>query len=203
MEHGKLTNDMSILSKKPETVKLVLFTGGADVDPAYYGEKLNPKSYTNPGRDKQEKEVFEIADKYSIPMMGICRGAQFLNVMAGGKLVQHVTGHGGHHQVQANSEFLPDDISSRFRVSSTHHQMIRLPEDAVLLAWANPKLSNVYEGGPEEDLDIQVEVEAAYYPSINAIGAQFHPESSRPDSLEWRYFQYLISSLLEKQLQEV
>lgn len=65
---------------------LVCFTGGADVSPHMYGEE-NISSHCDPIRDEFEKQVFE-AYVGKAPMIGICRGGQFLNVMNGGKLIQ-------------------------------------------------------------------------------------------------------------------
>lgn len=70
---------------------LICFTGGEDVSPELYGEK-NTSSWVNKARDDFEKEVYE---RYvgKAPMVGICRGGQFLNVMNGGKMIQHINGH--------------------------------------------------------------------------------------------------------------
>lgn len=67
---------------------LICFTGGEDVSPHLYGEE-NIASYCNEARDSFEQEIYEeFVGK--VPMVGICRGGQFLNVCNGGKLIQHL-----------------------------------------------------------------------------------------------------------------
>lgn len=73
-----------------EEIDLVCFTGGSDVSPMFYDEE-NTTSYCDFTRDMYEFGVFTLMPH--IPKVGICRGAQFLNVMHGGKLVQHIDGH--------------------------------------------------------------------------------------------------------------
>ena len=104
-------------------------------------------------------------------MAGICRGAQFLCAMAGGKLVQNITGHGGSHPVRTNDGRL-------ISVTSTHHQMQLPPISAEVIAWAEPKRSKVYEGWtPHEGImRPDCEYDCVYYPNIRALGMQYHPE---------------------------
>src|SRR5687768_16963203 len=75
----------------PTNLDLICFTGGEDVTPSLYGEVKHPLTYNNPERDKHEVEYFN--QFIGIPKVGICRGGQFLNVMSGGKLHQHILGH--------------------------------------------------------------------------------------------------------------
>lgn len=69
-------------------VDLVCFVGGEDVSPDLYGEE-NTSSYCNPKRDEYEREVYGEFCSH-VPFVGICRGGQFLNVMNGGKMIQHL-----------------------------------------------------------------------------------------------------------------
>jgi putative glutamine amidotransferase len=78
----------SFVVKKVAESSLVVFTGGTDINPRLYGER--PHSHTeqpDDKRDTEEKEIFEKALSMDLPMVGICRGAQFLCAMAGGRLV--------------------------------------------------------------------------------------------------------------------
>jgi len=106
--------------KKIEGADLIQFTGGEDVSPCLYGQKKHPKTRNNLERDKREAIIFGLAIKNNIPMAGICRGGQFLNVMCGGELWQDVDGHakGGTHEV---IDLITGDS---FRATSTHHQMM-------------------------------------------------------------------------------
>jgi putative glutamine amidotransferase len=69
----------------------VLLTGGGDVDPVLYGEDRHPTiSDAEPGRDEFEIDLARRAMEADLPLLAICRGAQVLNVAAGGTLVQDI-----------------------------------------------------------------------------------------------------------------
>jgi putative glutamine amidotransferase len=70
----------------------LLFSGGADIDPNYYGEtELHPATYdVHPLRDRFELELIRVAIERDYPSLCICRGIQLLNVACGGSLYQHV-----------------------------------------------------------------------------------------------------------------
>lgn len=72
----------------------ILFAGGADVDPKYYGEEIKFDNVeTVPLRDEFELALAELIKNDSRPVLGICRGEQLLNVAFGGSLYQHIDGH--------------------------------------------------------------------------------------------------------------
>lgn len=162
--------DEDVLLKRPEKVALVVFTGGEDICPEFYGENTGFQTYYNIDRDIHESRMFDIAQEYEIPCVGICRGAQLLCVKAGGSLVQDITGHyGGMHTIST----IDDRV---IEVNSSHHQMQLPPDDAIVLAVAEPQLSLHYLDGDNEHLEIENEIEVVYYPEINSIGIQYHPE---------------------------
>jgi putative glutamine amidotransferase len=69
----------------------VLLTGGGDVDPVFYGEDRHPLTHdAEPGRDEFEIDLARRAMNDNVPLLAICRGAQVLNVAAGGTLVQDI-----------------------------------------------------------------------------------------------------------------
>ena len=69
----------------------VLLTGGGDVDPVFYGEDRHPLTHdAEPGRDEFEIDLARRAMSADVPLLAICRGAQVLNVAAGGTLVQDI-----------------------------------------------------------------------------------------------------------------
>ncbi len=69
----------------------VLLTGGGDVDPAFYREPRHPATAdAEPGRDEFEIDLARRALDGDVPLLAICRGAQVLNVAAGGTLVQDI-----------------------------------------------------------------------------------------------------------------
>lgn len=93
----------SVTDDPEADVDLVCFTGGSDVSPYLYGEE-NVSSYCDPLRDEYEKELYETFLSLSVPMVGICRGGQLLNVLNGGSMIQHIPGHSmGHHMIFASN----------------------------------------------------------------------------------------------------
>lgn len=166
-EFGIPTKDISLLIKSPEKISLVVFTGGDDVWPGLYGESVYYKTHFNRKRDDYESQMLEMA--FHIPKVGICRGAQFLCVKAGGRLVQDISGHLGSHQLRINDGRV-------ITCTSSHHQMQLPPRDAIPLAWSNRKLSNRYVDGNGHNIKVDREHEVVYYPNINAVGIQHHPE---------------------------
>lgn len=164
----------------PKDIDAVLFSGGEDINPSLYGENKSKYVYSvDYGRDATEEAIFHEAIKRNIPMFGICRGAQFLNVMNGGKLVQHMHGHTGtrHEVVTINDEM--------FNVTSSHHQMMLMPEshlDYVELAWTKDRRSNFYYNGNDEVIEgIEKEMEAVLFPKTKCLGVQWHPEWMHKD----------------------
>jgi putative glutamine amidotransferase len=74
-----------------QTLDGVLLTGGGDVDPAFYGEDRHESvEDAEPGRDEFELDLARRAMEQDVPLLAICRGAQVLNVAAGGTLVQDI-----------------------------------------------------------------------------------------------------------------
>jgi putative glutamine amidotransferase len=69
----------------------VLLTGGGDVDPARYGEAMDPTfEAAEEGRDAYEAEIVRLAVERNLPLLAICRGVQILNVAMGGSLIQDI-----------------------------------------------------------------------------------------------------------------
>jgi putative glutamine amidotransferase len=74
-----------------QTIDGVLLTGGGDIDPAFYGEDRHETvEDAEPGRDEFELDLARRAMEQDVPLLAICRGAQVLNVAAGGTLVQDI-----------------------------------------------------------------------------------------------------------------
>jgi gamma-glutamyl-gamma-aminobutyrate hydrolase PuuD len=177
---GQICRNRKDFLAAPEKFDLVCFTGGEDVSPALYGHE-NLASGSNMGRDVREKEIFEIALQHRLPISGICRGAQFSNVMTGrAKMVQHLRrAHGGgHHRCETSDGEL-------FEVTSSHHQMIVPGEGCEVLAWAEKRLElrDLVYGGPQEDLETLLDenglvkvTEAIYYSHEKIFSCQFHAE---------------------------
>src|SRR5207302_3412205 len=72
----------------------LLLPGGWDVDPSFYGERRDEKvGQTDPELDETELSLFRQARERGLPVLGICRGQQVINVAMGGSLVQHLEDH--------------------------------------------------------------------------------------------------------------
>ncbi|MBD3261379.1 MAG: hypothetical protein GF334_06790 [Candidatus Altiarchaeales archaeon] len=178
---GELSRDREEFLNHPKQFDLVCFTGGEDVSPELYGHK-NLGSHCSSARDKREVTVFEMASKHEIPMTGICRGSQFLNVMCGGTMVQHLRqDHGGyrHGMLAADNRVM--------EVTSSHHQMSVLAKGGTLLGRAEqllPLKALVYDGDLEKALaesgnlwDGRAMVTEAFaYPKQRIFAVQHHPE---------------------------
>lgn len=187
---GGMLTDIGSIESNPKNISLVVFTGGADIDPKFYGHPKNEKSSCLSGRDKIDEFVYNMAIKHHIPMVGICRGGQLLTAKAGGFLYQHTTGHSsGNHPITTN-------MGKEFRVTSCHHQMFGWPIPGQILAWSSTRLSNVYELSSIVNEKPEKEVEVAYYPSINALAVQYHPEWMPLDSYGVVYYRKWIKDLL-------
>jgi gamma-glutamyl-gamma-aminobutyrate hydrolase PuuD len=162
------------LTKSLKDADIVNFLGGADVSPDLYGEKKLTVTHNSPQRDAIEKEVFEACQELGTFNVGICRGGQFLNVMNGGRMWQDVDNHCRPH--------IATDIASgrTYWVSSTHHQMMRPTEEAIILMVAEEMTHAVaaeeqwITGSPRETKDI----EAVFYPTTRSLCFQPHPEFS-------------------------
>lgn len=186
-----------------EEADIVMFTGGVDVNPALYGKKAHWRTQQpNLHRDAQEISAFDHALSLGKPMIGICRGAQFLCAMSGGILVQDQK-HPPFHDITTDDGLV-------LRVTSDHHQRAHPYVEGCehkLLAWAN-KLSYYSDGENSEDKLTGPEAEVVYYPKTKALGIQAHPEwmfpaKSADENMTLAYFRSLISKMMEGKLDPV
>lgn len=177
------------------TMDGLLMPGGADLDPGLYGEEPHPAVAAEAARDDLELAAWSAARELGVPVLGVCRGFQAINVFSGGGLVQHLEGHDFPTEApQAHG--LQLDPASRLatilgetdpllstEVNSYHHQAIR-PADLApgLVASAV---------APHEDGELVEALEAGDGDDW-LIGVQFHPE--RPEFIGpefnrlWRAF---------------
>ncbi len=136
------------IPKKKEILKYLsvidglLLTGGGDIGPLIYGD--NPRKElgsVDPDRDEFEYEIIKLAMERDLPILGICRGAQILNVSAGGDLYQNIYSEvegvikhyqnaprwAGTHNIEIESGSQLKDMigEENVAVNSFHHQAIK------------------------------------------------------------------------------
>ncbi|GAA2265567.1 gamma-glutamyl-gamma-aminobutyrate hydrolase family protein [Streptomyces atrovirens] len=147
----------------------LVVAGGPDVEPVHYGAEPGPR--TGPparARDAWELALIEAALDRRIPLLGICRGMQLLNVALGGTLVQHIDGHAevpgtfGRHPVKPVPGTLYAGIApEQTSVPTYHHQSVdRLGTNLIPSAYA--------EDGTVEAIELAT--------SPWTLGVQWHPE---------------------------
>jgi putative glutamine amidotransferase len=178
------------------TMHGLLLSGGADVDPARYGEAPSGARGAELGRDALEDEAFHAALAAHVPILGVCRGLQAINGFAGGSLVQHLDGHESaaypspavtrHRLELASGSRLASILgaSSNLEVNSYHHQAITADRLA-------PGLRIAAVADHDEAGDLVEGVESTD-PEQWLVGVQCHPErtESSPPVFErlWRSF---------------
>jgi putative glutamine amidotransferase len=164
----------------------LLLTGGGDVDPVFYGDERHPTVHdAEPGRDEFEIDLARRAMDQDLPLLAICRGAQVLNVAAGGNLVQDIpsaVGGAVTHTVAHPKDAPAHDVhvapgstleralgdavaaDGMCRVNSRHHQsVLRLGKGLVTAATA-----------PDGIIEAIESLGARF-----CVGVQWHPENFR------------------------
>jgi putative glutamine amidotransferase len=188
-------DDRETVRAAVETAAGILLTGGGDVMALAYGEEPHPASaYLDPTRDAVEMEVIRLAMERELPIFGVCRGCQVLNVALGGTLVQdiptQVPGAIQHyskglepllaHTIDIEEGTLLQRLvgSRTMRVNTYHHQSIKdLGQGLRVNSRAR---DGVIEG-----------IEAADGRPL--LGVQCHPEESVGTFPEFRvFFDWLV-----------
>jgi len=164
----------------------LILAGGADIDPAAYGETAHSETRgTVPERDDFEIALARRALERDLPLLGICRGMQLMNVAAGGTLLQHLPESHGHHEHRRNpGSFDGADHDVRLTdgslaaraagevhhaTKSHHHQGVdRIGDGLEVTGWsAIDELPEAFEA-PDRRF---------------ALGVQWHPEADETSRL--------------------
>jgi putative glutamine amidotransferase len=179
----------------------ILFAGGEDVDPALYGEtKHHDNVHEFRARDEFEFALLDQALTRRVPILGICRGVQMINVKFGGSLYQDMnedaephlehrqTDQGKTREEATHSVVVTDENSSlggivhgACRVNSLHHQAVKRVGRGLKVT------------ARSEDGFVEAVESAEEYPFLMAV--QWHPEEMVKDSTEQRQ---LFARFLEK-----
>jgi putative glutamine amidotransferase len=182
-----------------EQLSGLLLTGGPDIDPACYGAEPHAEL----GPIDHDVDVFEIelcrqADRRGLPILGICRGAQVLNVARAGTLIQHLpdvtNGTLEHRQTEPGDrtthvvQVAPDSGLAQttgggpVRVNSFHHQAIdRLGTGLRPVAWAQDGVIEAVEDPDREDGQL-------------VLGVQWHAETLTAETEQLALFERLVQA---------
>lgn len=172
----------------------LVIPGGEDINPALYHEENTASINIDEALDDFETNVLARAVKAKIPVLGICRGHQLINVFFGGNLIQHVKNLKKHVWVDKNTDSVHDTMATEesfmyeiykstvIPVNSAHHQAI-------------DRLGNGLRTELVSDDGI---VEAIRHETLPIFGVQFHPErmcllNSRDDTVDGlKIFEYFM-----------
>ncbi len=179
----------------------LLITGGPDLEPEVYGEQpLNDTVKPMPERTAFEKPLFQAFLDRGKPILGICRGCQFINAVMGGTLYQDLVEQKGwvHFNTQIRHEVYAEEGSvlyrlfgPKFRTNSTHHQAVK----------------DLAPGFHVTARSVEGIVEAYEHDTLPILATQFHPErltgilwdDRTPDFRPWfEYFVELVRKHAEK-----
>lgn len=190
-------------AEAPGLADVIVFTGGADVSPTLYGQPAHSKTNISPLRDRYDTGIFLMNP--GVLKVGICRGGQFLNVMSGGSMIQHINGayHLGSHSIYTTRKGSESIITG---VTSTHHQMMlpsnstrreilctayrgdkkhalgpmtlcTSPSEKELPIQMNPTRAGFFGSYKQADFDPRRDdLEGVYYPDTGSLCIQGHPE---------------------------
>jgi putative glutamine amidotransferase len=154
----------------------LLLTGGGDVDPFLYGVSADSlANHVLRERDELEQALIVEAEQRNVPILGICRGLQMLNVARGGTLHRHIDGHKDvEHRVRLETESMLQALvgAQDYTVNSRHHQAVDgLGRGLVVTARAADGIIEALED-PERRF---------------VVAVQWHPED-RPDTRDSQIF---------------
>lgn len=148
----------------------VILTGGNNVSPRLYGQKSVTEQGFSENRDRVETELLRFALERGLPVLGVCRGMQLINVFFGGSLIQdiHLREHSINHAGSSHINRIMDDDTAKILdaaeviVNSFHRQGFTIEMAAPAL-----KIFAISEDGL---------VEGLYHPKYPILAIQWHPE---------------------------
>ena len=167
-----------------DRIDALVLGGGADMDAESQGVEAHPETIgTNPDRDRFEIALALGALDRGMPLLGVCRGMQVLNVACGGTLDQHIPDRLGHeihrpvpgawaeHEVRIEPGSLAAEAAGteRLTVKSHHHQGIdRIADQLTATAWATD----------DESVEAIESGDGGF-----ALGVLWHPEEDATDAI--------------------
>lgn len=175
-----------------------LIPGGDDIDASEFGEENHPKvTLMAPDRFKFEKSLFQAVDP-QLPVLGICYGCQFVNVVRGGALEQHVPDRvGGTHHSGGTLEENPLDPGSLLAAAAETNLMLgkSYHHQAVGRLGAGLRTVATHSDGTVEA------IEATDRPWM--IGVQWHPERTQEDQATRRLFAAFVAAASDYRMKKL
>lgn len=179
-----------VVARVLDGVDALMLTGGKDVDATLYGQEPHAENDApRPDRDAWEIALVRAAIERDLPLLGICRGLQVLNVALGGTLIQHLPDVlGSNRYSYGNAEFADNPVIT---VPGTHAARI-LGEGLTVKSYHHQALDSVAEGltvsaHGDDDIVQAVDIDSMTF----GVAVQWHPEES-PDDL--RLFEALVEA---------
>lgn len=151
----------------------IVLTGGADIEPANYDATPDGAGDYEPERDRLELELAEGALEHDLPILGICRGLQILNVVVGGTLNQDVPEH---------ARYDVDPAETVHRVTFEEHSRLRLlyGDDFEVNSLHHQTIERVGDGLAVTARAEDGTIEGVEMPGRDVVAVQWHPEM-RPE----------------------
>jgi putative glutamine amidotransferase len=177
-----------------KTLDALILTGGGDIDPAVYGGRPHETNYgVNVERDSLELDLGRWAMGSDLPTLGICRGAQILNVARGGSLIEHIPDEIGESVLHRAPPREPIPHPIRLKPGSRLAGILGR-EQFEAVSWHHQALRAVAKGfevvGHAPDGTIEA-IEMPSHPWLIAV--QWHPElSAATDPLQQKLFDALV-----------
>lgn len=192
---------VSNVSKRPvenmipgQTAQGIILTGGNDICPEFYGQGPIKKSDYSPQRDSVEKKLLDLAVAKQIPVLGVCRGMQFINVYFGGTLIQDISSQmniadhdpGKSHNVDLAEDHLFGWSGEDICVNSYHNQSVtsnRMSKELSAFLYSASDKGRIVEG--------------LYHKKLPIAGIQSHPERGNPSQ---GFVDRIIEAFIERKL---
>lgn len=178
IENCNYTTGKKFSQRELKKYTFIVFTGGADIDPSRYNQERDPTTHFNQERDAFEFAIAEQALKAKVPMIGICRGAQFACVFSGGQLIQDGPKHTGGQRSRHMAEVVREKLG--VLVSSDHHQFM---DPAGV---KHQTLMRAYDQS----------YEAVWFPETKFLAVQYHPEWMSVGERGYRVFAALVQDFV-------
>ncbi len=174
----------------------IIFGGGSDIDPNLYHEKKEPFTKSiDKKRDRYEIKLLEEAIKRKLPILGICRGMQLINIYFGGSLYQHIY----NLNLRYEHKKTPFAYKRVFILPKTKLYSIFKQKEIIVNSIHHQAIKRLGEGLKISAYDENRIIQAIEAPSFAfLIGVQWHPEYMINDLLQRRLFKELIKAALRR-----